>query len=410
MIEEQATFVELFGQPKIDWLGKKWYFLGFSLIFSVAGVLSLLFWHGLPLDVDFKGGTVVRVKFDQKPNVDKIRTAADKAGLKDVHTQAFTATSGPTANEVAITLAQSETSEAALDQGRAKIVQTLTANYSTTGPANQGKLDLDNTGTASLAAWLSQQDPEHLGASDAATQHYTQQATSILGYRDAHSGLIDSIDSLSGTATPAVVSTLKQGAYLSGFNIRNVEIVGPQVGSQLRRQAFIATLLSLAGMLIYLWFRFELIYGVAAVVAVFHDTLITIGAFSLSNQEISLTVIAAILTLVGYSMNDTIVVFDRIRENLRMTRREPLADVVNRSINQTLSRTVLTSGLTFLTVLSLYLFGGEVLHGFSFALVVGILIGTYSSIAVAAPMLVAYQDWRASKGKTVVLPAAKKGK
>jgi preprotein translocase subunit SecF len=163
-------------------------------------------------------------------------------------------------------------------------------------------------------------------------------------------------------------------------------------------------------MLVYLWFRFELIYGVAAVVACFHDTVITIGAFSLSNQEISLTVIAAILTLIGYSMNDTIVVFDRIRENLRLSRREPLAVLVNRSINQTLSRTVLTSGLTFLTVLSLFLFGGEVLRGFSFALVVGILIGTYSSIAVAAPMLVAYQDWRGGRSRAATLPAAKKAR
>ena len=401
--------MELFREVNIDWLGKKWYFLGFSLIFSLAGVLSLLFWHHLPLDVDFKGGTVVRVKFDQTPNVDRIRAAADKAGLKDTRIQAFQ--SSDSRNEVMITLAESQTSEAALDQGRATIVSTLTNNYSATGPSNQGKLDLDNAGRAALINWLEQHDPEHLGGSDAAVQHYTQQAAAILDFRDnQHSGLFDSIDSLSGVATPAVASELKQDAYLSGFAVRNVEIVGPQVGAQLRKQALLATLLSLAGMLVYLWFRFELIYGVAAVVAVFHDTLITIGAFSLSNQEISLTVIAAILTLVGYSMNDTIVVFDRIRENLRMSRREPLSVVVNRSINQTLSRTVLTSGLTFLTVLSLYLFGGEVLRGFSFALVIGILIGTYSSIAVAAPMLVAYQDWRASRGKAAVLPAAKKAK
>ncbi len=167
-----------------------------------------------------------------------------------------------------------------------------------------------------------------------------------------------------------------------------------------------AVLYSLAGMLVYLWFRFELIYGVAAVVAVFHDTLITIGAFSLTNQEISLTVIAAILTLIGYSMNDTIVVFDRIRENVKLMRRENLAEIVNRSINQTLSRTILTSGLTFLTVLSLYLFGGEVLKGFSFALVIGILIGTYSSIAIAAPMLVAYQEWRSSRPGRRLEPVA----
>ena len=402
--------MELFRDVKIDWLGKKWYFLGFSLIFSVAGVLSLLFWHGLPLDVDFKGGTVVRVKFDHQPDADRIRAAADKAGLRDVRIQTVTGSSA-SSNEVLITLAQAHTNEATLDQGRAAIVGTLTANYSKTGPQNQGKLDLDNAGRSSLAAWLAEKDPEHLGNSDQAQQRYTQQANAILDFRDnQRGGLIDSFDGLSGVASPAVVSELKQNAFLSGFAIRNVEIVGPQVGKQLRNQALLATLYSLAGMLVYLWFRFELIYGVAAVVAVFHDTLITIGAFSLMNKEISLTVIAAILTLVGYSMNDTIVVFDRIRENLRLTRRENLADLVNRSINQTLSRTVLTSGLTFLTVLSLYLFGGEVLHGFSFALVVGILIGTYSSIAVAAPMLVAYQDWRAKRGKAAVLPAAKRAK
>jgi preprotein translocase subunit SecF len=198
--------------------------------------------------------------------------------------------------------------------------------------------------------------------------------------------------------------------YPNPFTVRNVQVVGPTVGRQLEKQAGLATLYSMAGMLVYLWFRFQLIYGVAAVVACFHDTLITLGAFALTSQEISLTVIAAILTLIGYSMNDTIVVFDRIRENLRLSRRESLPDVVNRSINQTLSRTVLTSGLTFVTVLSLYVFGGQVLRGFSFALVIGILIGTYSSIAVAAPMLVAYQEWRAQRGKTAVLPAAKRSK
>ena len=250
--------MELFREVKIDWLGKKWYFLGFSLIFSVAGMLSLLFWHHLPLDVDFKGGTVVRVKFDSTPNVDRIRAAADKAGLKDTRIQAFSSTDSR--NEVIITLPESETSEAALDQGRATIVSTLTNNYSATGPANQGKLDLDNTGRDALVQWLEQHDPEHAGSSDASAQHYTQQAGAILKFRDEeHSGLLDSIDSLSGVATPAVVNALKQDAYLSGFAERGGEIVGPQVGAQLRKQALLATLLSLAGMLVYLWFRFELI-------------------------------------------------------------------------------------------------------------------------------------------------------
>jgi preprotein translocase subunit SecF len=400
--------VELFHDPKIDWLGKKWYFLGFSLIFSVSGLISLFFWHHLPLDVDFRGGTVVRVKFAEKPNVDRIRDAANRAGLKSPRITTF----GPTDHhEVEITLSRSATNESAIDEGRAAILRTLTQNYSPSAKENQDKLDLDNATRESLTNWLEQQDPEHLGATVAAQTKYQAQANAVLQLRDDEdSGVIPSLSDLRSVVDPAVFSAFQQNAYLSGFSVRSVEIVGAEVGTQLQHQAELATLYSLGGMLVYLWFRFELIYGVAAVVACFHDTLITVGAFSLMNMEVSLTVIAAILTLIGYSMNDTIVVFDRIRENLRLSRREPLPDLVNRSINQTLSRTVLTSGLTFLTVLSLFEFGGQVLHPFSFALVVGILIGTYSSIAVAAPMLVAYQEWRSGRGRNAALPATRKAK
>jgi preprotein translocase subunit SecF len=396
--------VELFRAVNIDWLGKKWYFLGFSLIFSVAGVLSILFWHHINLGVDFKGGTLVYVQFDRTPNADRIRQAMDRAGIHDARIQTF----GPAANrQVIISLAQKETQESALDVGRQTIVDALKANYSGTSAQNQGKLDLDSVSQAALTQFLLEKDSEGLKGGTGAQD----QASKIVNYRDHQlGGLFASLDQLNGVADPAVVRELKQSAYLSGFSVFRVEIIGPQVGAQLRKQALLATLYSLAGMLVYLWFRFELIYGIAAVVAVFHDTLITVGAFSLTNREITLTVIAAILTLIGYSMNDTIVVFDRIRENLRLSRREDLTSVVNRSINQTLSRTVLTSGLTFLTVLSLYLFGGEVLRGFSFALVIGILIGTYSSIAVAAPMLVAYQEYRAKHGRRAVLPAGKRAR
>ncbi len=408
--------MELFGRTQIDWLGKKWFFLAASLVLSVAGVLSLAFWHHLPLDVDFKGGTVVRVRFAEQPDLGRLRAATAAAGLHDVRIQPIqsygTADSRSDSHEVLITLGQAETRESALDQGRATIVSALQRRYSAaSGSASAGKLDLDNAGRGTLAEFLAQANLEHLPAGDEAHARYLQQAEAILAFRDqTHAGLLDSIGSLRGVADPSVVQALEQGAYLSGFIVRNAEIVGPQVGAQLKKQALLATVYSLVGMLVYLWFRFELIYGVAAVVAVFHDTLITIGMFSLTNQEISLTVIAAILTLIGYSMNDTIVVFDRIRENLRASRREPLAGVVNRSINQTLSRTVLTSGLTFLTALSLYIFGGEVLRGFSFALVVGILVGTYSSIAVAAPMLVAWQERRAGSVRAASLPAARRAK
>jgi preprotein translocase subunit SecF len=400
--------VEFFHGVNIDWLGKKWYFLGFSLIFSVAGVLSLAFWHGLPLGVDFQGGTLIYLKFEQTPDVGRIRTAADKAGLHDVKIQRF---GRPADNEIIVSLPQRDTKETSLDAGRTAIVRALQQNYSATAAANSGKLDLDNATRESLTAFLMQTDPLHLNNPAVEQVRYPEIAATIADYRDkTEGGVLPAISALNGHVDPAVVSALEQNAYLSGFSVRNTEIVGPQVGAQLRRQALLATLYSLAGMLVYLWFRFELIYGVAAVVAVFHDTLITVGAFSLTNREMTLTVVAAILTLIGYSMNDTIVVFDRIRENLRLVRRGSLASIVNLSINQTLSRTVLTSGLTFLTVLCLFLFGGEVLNGFSFALVIGILIGTYSSIAVAAPMLVAYQDWRARRGKAATLPSAKRSR
>jgi len=388
--------VEFFHEPKIDFLGKKWYFLAFSLVFSVAGVLSMLFWHGIPLGVDFRGGTLVYVKFSHAPDDNAIRASLQKANLQRARIQRY----GPPANnEVLIDLDVRETSEKALDQGKVQIINALETN------APAGKQDLNNSSSLTIANYLLEKDPLRAGTD--ANQRYSAQAQAIVNYRDkVKGGVLSSIDELKSAADPAVVSVLQDGFYVSDFAVRNVEIVGPQVGSQLRKQALLATVYSLAGMLVYLGFRFEWIYGVAAVVTVFHDTLITVGAFSLTNKEISLTVIAAILTLIGYSNNDTIVIFDRIRENLKLMRREKLSDIVNRSINQTLSRTILTAGLTFLTVLALYLFGGEVLHGFSFALVIGILIGTYSSIAIAAPILVAYQDWRSTRGRQPVMVAA----
>jgi preprotein translocase subunit SecF len=389
--------VEFFRNPNIDFLGKKWYFLAFSLLFSVAGILSMLFWHGVPLGVDFRGGTLVYVKFSHPPDDSAIRTALQKVGLGQFKIQRLGVVAN---NEVLIDLDVRETSEKALDQGKVQIINALETN------APAGKLDLNNSSSLTIANYLLEKDPLHAGTD--ASQRYAAAAKAMVDYRDkTKGGVLNSLDELKSVVDPAVVAVLPDGFYLSDFGVYQVEIVGPQVGKQLQSQAKWAVLYSLAGMLVYLGFRFEWIYGVAAVVTVFHDTLITVGAFSLANKEISLTVIAAILTLIGYSNNDTIVIFDRIRENLKLMRREKLSEIVNRSINQTLSRTILTAGLTFLTVLALYLFGGEVLHGFSFALVIGILIGTYSSIAIAAPILVAYQDWRSNRGRPVAVVAGK---
>ena len=383
--------MEFFRDTNINFLGWKWYFLGFSVIFSVAGLLSMFFWHGIPLGVDFRGGTLVYVQFAAAPDEDGLRAELSRVGLHGVRIQQYDVASK---HQVVVDVPQSPNGS----EDKYRVIQALEP---------QGKdynSDLNFVGSDRVRSELSVRDPLH-----ASSDEYDRIAHQILNYRDQQQhGLLQSFDQLQQAGIPApAVDALKQAFFISSFHVFDAEVVGPQVGAELRRQALLATLYSMAGMLIYLWFRFEMIYGVAAVVACFHDTLITIGAFSLTNNAITLTVIAAILTLVGYSMNDTIVVFDRIRENVRLMRRETLPEVVNRSINQTLSRTILTSGLTFLTVLSLYLFGGEVLHGFSLALVIGILIGTYSSIAVAAPMLVAYQDWRARRSgrKAVPVPA-----
>jgi preprotein translocase subunit SecF len=272
----------------------------------------------------------------------------------------------------------------------------LNALHATLGGVSEpaGEQDFNAVTPSALADVLVRKDPLALGA--AGGDRYQQIARQLTDYRDHQAqGVVGSLDQLQQAGVPAaVVPALRDTFYTSSFAVINVEIVGPKVGAELRRQAIYVTLYALGGMLIYIAFRFEWVYGAAAVLAVFHDVLITLGLFSLLHFEISLTVIAALLTLVGYSMNDTIVIFDRIRENTRLMRKEPFAVIVNRSINQTLSRTILTSGLTFLTVLVLFLMGGQVLRSFSFALVIGILVGTYSSFGIAAPLVVAWNNWR----------------
>jgi preprotein translocase subunit SecF len=390
--------IEFFKEPNIDWMGKAKYFYGLSGILLLAGLISWVSQGGLRYGIDFKGGTNVDVRFAQPPNVDQVRNALRTQGLGSSEIQAISS-GGLTAsnsNEVLIFVEQKGQSDQALDTSKALVLTALNAIY---GVKDRGKPDFNAATPSSLTELLTAQDPLSLSVN--AGDRYQQLAKKVLNYRDTtKNGVLTSFDDLSAVdgATPAVVSALKNNYAIGSFAIRNVEIVGPKVGAELRRQAILVTLYALAGMLVYIAFRFEWVYGAAAVLAVFHDVLITLGFFSLLHFEISLTVIAALLTLVGYSMNDTIVIFDRIRENNRLLRRESFADVVNKSINQTLSRTILTSGLTFLTVLVLFLMGGQVLRAFSFALVVGIVVGTYSSFGIAAPLVVAWNHWRGQRG------------
>ena len=401
--------IELFKEPNIDWMGKAKYFYTLSAILLIAGWTAIFLkggpaGGGLPYSIDFKGGTNVDVRFAQAPNIDKIRSGLSAQGLGNSEIQTVSDIATSNSNEVLIFVEQKSEGDEAGEASKTRVLSALNAIY---GVANSSQPDVNAATPSTLTAFLTQRDPLLLSTN--AGDRYQQLAKKILDYRDTNDrGVLTNFDDLKKAdgVTPAVLSALKANYALGSFAIRGVEIVGPKVGGELRRQAIYVTLYALGGMPVYIAFRFELVYGAAAVLAVFHDVLITLGFFSLLHFEISLTVIAALLTLVGYSMNDTIVIFDRIRENNRLLRRQPFPEVVNKSINQTLSRTILTSGLTFLTVLVLFLMGGQVLRAFSFALVVGIVVGTYSSFGIAAPLVVAWNHWRGQGVAVGTGPAA----
>src|SRR5499427_2763543 len=305
--------IELFKDIKVDWLGKRKLFLAISGAVMLLGLVSLVAKRSFVYGVDFKGGVEVKVRFKDKPDVEKIRQLLRENGAPDSQPQELAGH-----NDVLIQFQGAKEEDASA--GRAVIINAL----------NKG--------------------------------------------------------------------------FPGQYEVLSAQSIGPKVGDDLKRQAVFATLYALGGILVYIAFRFEWIYGAAAVFAVFHDTLVTLGLFSIFNREINLTVIAALLTLVGYTVNDTIVVFDRVRENLKIRRRDELETIMNDSINQTLSRTILTSGLTFLTVLALFVFGGEIINHFAFAMVVGIIVGTYSSIAIAAPLVLVYTNIRERAVPQITIP------
>jgi len=392
--------VQIFKNTNYDFLGKKWPFIIASLVLTVAGFASLAIKGGPKYGIDFKGGALMTVKFAETPPLEKIRSVIPGASVQNF-------TDPQAKNEVEIGIELQEERE--LNVSRQKM-ETALAN--TFGQPNSGKLDFNNASQQALIERL--RDAIARAGVPMSDPQLQKLAADLLTFRNTppRSGLITDFNQLSSVpgVNAGILNALKQECYLSPYTVLKTEMVGPKVGAELRTKAVLATLYALAGMLVYIAFRFEWIYGLGAVIACFHDTLITVGLFSIFNEAIDMTVIAALLTLVGYSMNDTIVIFDRIRENLKITRREPLEQVMNKAVNQTLSRTVMTSGLTFLTILALFLFGGPVLHPFSFALVCGVIVGTYSSVFVASPIVLFWHNYvdkrkRPSKA-AVVAPAA----
>ncbi len=315
--------MQIFKTPHFDFLRWRWVAIGLSWAIIIAG-LVVIKTKGLPLGVEFSGGTIVIVEFDQQP--------PDSSVLRNALERAMPG------------------------EGQNAIIQRY-------GPesARQYMIRVPDVGVESGA------------------------------------GLSEKADK--------ITAALKAG-NIGSFKPAGTEIVGPAVGKDLRSKGQWAMVLSLVGILLYIAFRFQFSFAVGAVVATVHDLLVTFAFLAFFRYDLSLNVIAAILTVTGYSTNDTIVIFDRVRENIRSMRRDNLYDVVNRAVNQTLGRTVITAGTALLSAIALFLFGGEVLHGFAFTMIVGIITGTYSSVFIAAAIAVIWRGRVKSPGKMAATAAA----
>jgi preprotein translocase subunit SecF len=381
--------MELFRQTNIDFLRWKWWAIGASWLLILVGAFAIFVQKGLKFGIDFAGGTQIALRFVDRPDIERLRKLLDGANLGDTGIQRYEEAEK---NEVLIRVQQQA------KEGRDITQEVLNALRQGLGPAaDPSRLDLNVQGRDALAGRLLGADPDHMaGRTDInAADHYSRIAEQIIAHR-SRVGIFRSPADVNGVpeVSAAVKDWVKANTNAGAFVLLSAENVGPQVGADLQKKALWAVALSTLGMLAYIALRFRsLPFGVGAVVATVHDLLITVGLLALFGREFNLVVVAALLTLVGYSVNDTVVVYDRIRENQRTPKKEPIETIINRSINQTLSRTVLTSGATMLVVVALFVLGGEVLHTFALTLIIGIITGTYSSIYVASPVVVIWKDF-----------------
>lgn len=374
--------MRIIGDTHIPFLSYRKIALGISLAVILAGVAYMLLGPGLNLGIDFVGGTQVTVKFRQEPDLDRVRAALSTISAGTPEIQRFDEAEK---HEILIRIENPGDVEGDFT---GDILDALHQEYD----AGLGdRFDLNTQGAKELADRLAQADPEMiLGNVEDLKDHYYPQAAAVLEYRKLQGlfGSIDEIDQIEGLS-PEVAASIKSTAGTGEFALLGAENVGPTVGADLKNKAQLAIIFSLLGMMGYIWLRFQLPYGIGAVAALFHDVLITLAALALTHREINLPTIAALLTLVGYSVNDTVVVFDRVRENLKLHRGDDLEKLMDNSINQMLSRTIITSGTTLMVVLTLYLFGGDVINTFAYVLLIGIIVGTYSSVFVASPVALA---------------------
>jgi preprotein translocase subunit SecF len=397
--------VELFKQTNINWIGRKKWFAGVSVLLFALGLVSY-FTRGLNYGIDFTGGTIIMIKFRNTPDWDRLRSALESESSAAPTIQSY----GPAAsNTLQVRLQKPLGTGEDYERDKARLVASLRERFDTEH-AESALQDFNDIGALALKKYLLDNDPDGYRTPDKTIQetetYYDGLTSKLMDYRNKNAdGLLSSFDALKDAgASDAVVARLKQDFFTGPFAIKGLESIGAVVGADLRQRTVLAVAFSLAAMMVYIAFRFKPIFGVAAVIALFHDVSITLGIFSLTQKEVSLTVVAALLALIGYSLNGTIVIFDRVRENTKLMRKESYFNILNLSINQTLSRTVLTSGFTLMAAVSLLLFGGDVLNGFSFVLTIGIILGAYSSTTLSSPIV----EWWYSRSAAAVKSANKK--
>jgi preprotein translocase subunit SecF len=370
--------MQIFKKPDFNFMKYKFLALSLSGILIIIGIINITAGKGLNQGIDFAGGSLIQIRFRNAFPISELRQTLKNIGLSPKIQEVE---KGEQEFLIRAMLPEEEADqelEAHMIMAT-RIVDALISNEDRSATEN-GLKDLNNIDIKELTQILKTSFPDEA----------QEIAKKIIGAKisAAFKGIIEDFDQLIDKGISRdTIENLKKSTFLGSLTVKRRETVGPQVGYDLGRKAKQATVWALIGMLIYIGIRFKLAYGVSAILTLVHDVLITLGIFSFTNREINLPVIAGILTIVGYSLNDTIVIFDRVRDNIKLFRKYEFEKILDKSINQTLSRTVITSSTTFLTVLALFLFGGEVINDFAFTMIIGVVIGTYSSIFQSCPLL-----------------------
>jgi protein-export membrane protein, SecD/SecF family/protein-export membrane protein SecF len=370
--------MQIFVNSKYDFVGWRLYAVSFSLLFMLLGG-AFFFKHGVNWGIDFAGGATVTLKFRDAVPMDRLR-----ADLADASIQQY-----GKAGDRAVLIRLPELKQEADYAG-----QTVAKLNKDLNPQATTKLDLNFQGKDGLSELLYSIDPDSKGTLPTAKDYYRNVAQNVVNKR-SEAGIFTAMSQATSAqgVTTRVAAILNDKCFIGAFNVLNQETVGPQVGAELQQKAIWAVILSTLAMGAYLWMRFDLMFGASAIVCIVHDVLMSLAFLMMINGEFSLNIVAALLLIVGFSINDTVVMYDRVRENKRKLKtRMTLEEQLNLAMNQTLSRTILTSGSVVIVLVALLLFGGKVIHEFAWILLIGVIAGTYSTVTIVPAVAILWNN------------------